>query len=283
MNIAEALNRVRSESEIRRTGISEQEKAMILSEVTEKSCSYVLSNKDVDLDDRQVKRLLKILHDIFEESKPLEKITNRSYFYGLELYVDESVLSPRHDTEILVEKVLGYIKSDRVDRPRILDMGTGSACISLAIAAGCATADIIAADVSEEALKVAEKNINKYSFADMIHLRRSDLFNNIPEAGFDIIVTNPPYISEDEMKLLDDKVRRYDPLLALYGGTDGLLFHKAFFNEAYKHMKVDGAVFSETGNTQAEQVRSIMSERFKDVCVFKDYGGNDRVIFGKRR
>jgi release factor glutamine methyltransferase len=283
MKIAEALNRVRSESEIRGTGISEQEKVMILSEVTEKSRSYVLSNKDVDLDDRQVKRLLKILHGIFDESKPLEKITNKAYFYGLELYVDENVLSPRHDTEILVEKVLGYIKSNRIDHPRVLDMGTGSACISLAIAAGCGTADIIAADISEEALAVAEKNINKYSFSGMIHIRRSDLFCNIPEQGFDIIVTNPPYISEDEMKRLDDKVRLYDPLLALYGGTDGLEFHRSFFNEAYKHMKNDGAVFCETGSTQAEKVGSIMSERYKDVRVFKDYGGNDRVIFGKRR
>lgn len=280
MNIAEALVKIKTQNSISDTNISDQEKVIILSDILKRSFSDILLNKDQVLSKEQINKLNEYLKEINIYFKPLEKITKRAYFFGLELYVDENVLSPRSDTEILVEKVLDHIRKNNIRNVRILDIGTGSACISLAITMNCEVDKIIAIDISEMAISVAKKNIEKYLMQDKITVVNSNLFSSLNDEKFDIIVTNPPYISREEFIELDFKVKGYDPNIALYGGEDGLDFYQRIFDNAHRFLNKDGIIFCEIGSKQADRVKRIMNDRYIDICIYKDFGDNDRVICG---
>jgi len=281
MNIAQALAKVKSQININGNKISDQEKVIILAEVLESGFSEVLLNKDQELSKEQTNKLERYINELNIDLKPFEKIIKRAYFFGVELYVDENVLSPRNDTEILVEKVLDHIKKNNIKNVRILEIGIGSACISLAIAMNTEVDKIVAVEISEEAISVAQKNIERYSMQEKISVVKSDLFSSLNDVKFDIIVSNPPYISRSELKELDFKVTGYDPIIALYGGEDGLDLYHEIFESAHRYLNKDGTVFCEIGSEQADRVKKIMNDRYKEIYVFKDYGNNDRVICGK--
>ena len=226
---------------------------------------------------------------------PLQHILGYAYFMGLEFKVNEHVLIPRQDTEILVETVLTHEKDKEAG---LIDMCTGSGCIAVALKSIGGYENVAAADIDKSALNVALRNasINK---AD-IRLFESDLFENIDES-FDVVISNPPYIETAVIETLEPEVREHDPRKALDGGTDGLDFYKRIINEAagtgkaaaYSHeaekkhadgaLRSGGRLYFEIGSEQAEAVTGLMKEAgFTDIQTVRDLAGHDRVVFGKR-
>lgn len=209
-----------------------------------------------------------------KEHIPLQHIIGIQEFMGLDFFVNENVLVPRQDTECLVENVLPYVKNKK-----ILDMCTGSGCIIISIKKLGDTDDCTGVDISEKALEVAGKNAvsNKVN----ISFIKSDMFENVT-GKYDIIVSNPPYIRPEVIKTLEPEVREHDPMLALDGGADGLLFYRILAKEGKKYLTDSGMIFMEIGYDQGRTVKKIFeSEGFKDVVIKKDLCSNDRVVIGK--
>lgn len=210
---------------------------------------------------------------------PLQHITGKAYFYGLEFEVDENVLIPRFDTEVLVEKVLKYAKPGM----NILDMCTGSGCIAVAIKKNVPDAEVMAADISQNALRLAERNAIKNDVS--VNFICSDLFDKVSAAGgdgFDIIVSNPPYIKTAVIEELSDEVKLHDPYIALNGYKDGLFFYRQITNKARQYLKKGGILAYEIGHDQAEDVSAIMKDTgFGNIEVIKDLAGLDRVVVAR--
>lgn len=223
---------------------------------------------------------------------PLQHLTGVQDFMGLEFSVNEHVLIPRQDTEILVEEVLRKLH----DGMRVLDMCTGSGCILISLLHFSNSCQGVGADISPEALKVAQANAEKLlgdsaqsgADADIQEgwrrcvFRQSDLFENI-EGTFDMIVSNPPYICSETIETLMPEVRVYEPRQALDGAEDGLLFYRRIVMEGRTHLCGGGMLFFEIGYDQAEAVCSLMEEAgFLEINVVKDYAGLDRVVYGTK-
>lgn len=211
------------------------------------------------------------------EHIPLQYITGRQQFMDFGFIVNEDVLIPRPETELLVEKVTSYIKGRYV---KVLDMCTGSGCIAVSIDRMCANADVTAVDISEKALKVAgENNVNNQGRVTFV---QSDLFENINET-YDVIVSNPPYIPTSDIDTLMEEVREHEPRLALDGSADGLKFYREICTNAVNYLNKNGKIFLEIGYDQGQTVPELLRENgFSDIQVLKDLSGNDRmVIAGK--
>lgn len=214
---------------------------------------------------------------------PLQQLTKEGYFYGMKFYVNEHVLIPRQDTEILVEEVLKLCESlwGREERKiEILDLCTGSGCILLSLLANLKEAAGTGADLSPKALEVAGRNSEELEIpAKWLH---SNLFEKI-EGKYDIIVSNPPYIKTSVIEDLMEEVRLYEPRMALDGREDGLYFYREIIREAEKHLKSEGILAFEIGYDQGEAVSSLMKEQgYEHIRVVKDLAGLDRCVIGIR-
>lgn len=219
----------------------------------------------------------KFLSMILERAKhiPLQYLTNRQNFCGLDFYVDSSVLIPRLDTEVLVEYILQHEKNVEG-----LDVCTGSGCIGISLKKLGRFENITAVDISEEALQVAKKNAKLHNVK--IQWIQSDMFQDIPQMSYDFIVSNPPYIRSDIVEELDDEVKKHEPRLALDGDADGLRFYRILADEGRKYLKKDGRIYLEIGFDQAKQVRDLLlAAGFYDIHVIKDLADHDRVIAGR--
>lgn len=215
---------------------------------------------------------------------PLQHLTHQGYFMGYEFFVNENVLVPRQDTEVLVEEALFLIKEKEV--PQILDMCTGSGCILLSLLLEREDALGTGADLSEKALSVAEKNRETYHLETRAELIKSDMFQSGYFEGkkesFDIIVSNPPYIPTEEIEKLQAEVRFHDPFIALDGREDGLYFYRIIAKNAGEYLKPGGFLACEIGCDQGEDVKKMFEScGFSDVKVIKDLAGLDRVVSGK--
>lgn len=209
-----------------------------------------------------------------KERIPLQHITGKQEFMGLDFYVNENVLVPRQDTECLVENVLPFVENKKV-----LDMCTGSGCIIISLKKLSENVECSGADISKEALEVALKNA-ALNNADVSFIK-SDMFENITEK-YDIIVSNPPYIRPDVIKTLEPEVREHDPMLALDGGDDGLRFYRILAKEGKEHLVSSGMIVMEIGYDQGKAVKEIFENQgFKDVLIKKDLCENDRVVMAK--
>lgn len=206
----------------------------------------------------------------------VDNIFGYTEFYGLRFDVNKKVLTPRMETEILVEQVLKNIKK----KDKVLDVGTGSGAIAVTIAK-FSDASVTALDVSRQALQVAIGNAKKHSVK--VEFIESNLFENLKKRRkFDIIVSNPPYIPTKDIANLDVNVRECDPKLALDGGEDGLSFYREITKESVKHLYKNGMLFYEVGKGQANAVKKLMKEcGFKEIKIVKDYNKIDRVVYGK--
>ena len=207
---------------------------------------------------------------------PLQHITGVQEFMGLEFLVNEHVLVPRQDTEVLVECVLEDLKSGM----HILDMCTGSGCTLLSLLKLCGMSNVkgVGVDISEEALKVAKQNAEKLE----VNARfiSSDLFCDV-EGKYDVIVSNPPYIRTSVIEELKEEVKFHDPFIALDGKEDGLYFYRRIVEESPKYLIKGGKLYFEIGHDQGEDVSKLMKDAgFVDVTVKKDLAGLDRVVFG---
>ena len=228
--------------------------------------------------------------------EPLQHILGTQEFMGLEFYVNRHTLIPRQDTETLVETVLEKHKEKQT---ALLDMCTGSGCIAISLAKLGGYAHVEAADISEEALKVAGKNAknllvdrqvilaeeNVMAETPYIRFRCTDMFSAFDPSKdrFDVIVSNPPYIPSDVIEELEPEVRDFEPRSALDGTADGLFFYEILARECGRFLKENGAVYFEIGHDQGEAVKGLLdAQGFIDTKVIKDWAGNDRVVCGMR-
>ena len=225
---------------------------------------------DKDLEAKYLSRIEKR-----KEHIPLQYIINKQNFYGLDFYVDESVLIPRYDTENIVDRIVKDCKENKC--LSVLDLCTGSGCIAVSLKK-CGFEKVYAADISDKALAVAKHNA-KLNNADIIFLQ-SDLYENFPkEIRFDIIVSNPPYISTDEIARIEKQVRDFEPKLALDGGRDGLDFYKKIINLSKNFLNNKGRLYLEIGYDQSKDVVDLAKkEGYDNIVIIKDLSGRDRGI-----
>lgn len=206
---------------------------------------------------------------------PLQHITHHQEFMKMDFYVDENVLIPRPDTEILVEEVIKIAK--RIQNPQILDLCTGSGAIAISIAKNVPNAEVFAVDISSKALDVAKKNVQELDAK--VKLIKSDLFDKVDKMKFDIIVSNPPYIKKADINYLSREVRN-EPQLALNGGYDGLDFYRKITAQGIDYLKFGSYLCLEIGYDQKDDVVDIIKkcEHYSNTYSKKDLGGNDRIV-----
>lgn len=204
--------------------------------------------------------------------EPLQYITGTAEFMGLEFEVNPYTLIPRQDTETLVETVIKYAAG----REKILDIGTGSGCIGISLARYIKNSEVTLVDISEGALDTAKNNAE--SNGVKVKCVKLDILREVPKGEFDIIVSNPPYIETETIKGLDVNVRDHEPLSALDGGSDGLVFYRRITDIAPQILKDGGMLAYEIGYNQGEAVGNIVRNAFGNARVIKDLCGNDRVV-----
>lgn len=205
------------------------------------------------------------------DGMPMTKIFGKAYFYGNEFIVTNDVLSPRQDTEILVEETLKRTKN----KSRVLDLCTGSGAIAISVALNT-SASVFATDISEKALLVAKQNASKLNAN--VSFIQSDLFSGLKHQRFDIIVSNPPYIKTDDISQLDEEVKNFDPKLALDGGYSGLDFYQKIIEQAPLHLTKKGTILFEVGINQAQDVKNLLQKSFENIIIVKDYNKIERVV-----
>lgn len=211
---------------------------------------------------------------------PLQHITHSQEFMKLNFFVNEDVLIPRPDTEVLVEEVINI--ANKVKAKKILDLCTGSGAIAISLAKYIKNSEITALDISDKAIEIAKRNAKSNGVENQITFVKSDLFNELPKEKYDIIVSNPPYIKKDIIKTLDKEVQK-EPNLALDGGYDGLDFYRKIVNHGYDYLKYNGYICLEIGYDQKDEVIELIKNEDKYINTYckKDLYGNDRVIVTK--
>ena len=249
---------------------------LLMQYVLNKSRQYVIVNDRQELDNIKEKQYLEEIK-ILKKGVPIEHITHQKEFMKLSFFVDKNVLIPRQDTEILVEEVINIAKKNNAKK--ILDLCTGSGAITVSLAKYLPQAEITAIDISNEALKIAKKNAISNNVENQITFISSDMFTNLNEEKFDIIVSNPPYIKTNVIKNLDIQVQN-EPYIALDGGKDGLDFYKKIINESYQYLKYNGYLCLEIGFDQKIDVIELIenTESFTGTYSKKDLFDNDRII-----
>lgn len=211
---------------------------------------------------------------------PLQHITHSQEFMKMIFYVNEDVLIPRPDTEILVEEVIKIAK--RINAKKILDLCTGSGAIAISLAKYIEDSQITAVDISDKAISVAKLNAKNNNVENQITFVESDLFKQLPKEKYDIIVSNPPYIKKEIIKSLDKEVQN-EPKIALDGGYDGLDFYRKIISNADEFLKFTGYVCLEIGYDQKEDVLELLKNegKYVDTSCKKDLFDNDRVIIAR--
>lgn len=214
------------------------------------------------------------------KGEPLDKIFGECEFFSQTIKVSKNVLTPRPETELLVEKCLLILKN--FNKPTVLDLCTGSGAIAIAIKQNCEMAKVYACDISDKALAIAKENAKHCKLK--IHFKKSDMFLGLNKRKkYDMIISNPPYIKSSDIPSLDREVRLYDPLIALDGGDDGLRFYRIIAKDAPCFLKKNGILALEIGYDQGKTVKKLLSKSLKDVTIIKDYSGNDRFVIAKNK
>ena len=217
------------------------------------------------------------------KGEPVQYILGYTEFMGWKFKVDKRVLIPRPETEILVQSAIEELKN--LKNPHVLDIGTGSGCIAVALAKNIPSSQITALDISLKALEVAEDNrdLNQIK-REQIKFIHSDLFLNLGNQKFDLIISNPPYVSIQELRGLTNEIS-FEPSLALKAGLDGLDFYRRIVVQAANYLAAGGFLIFEVGRNQACKVRDLLKaeEKFDRIRIIKDYNNIQRVIIAKKR
>ena len=245
----------------------------MLDETTEQ-----FSNKlSEELSVEQENRYFDLINKNINEDTPLSHLVGFDYFYDRKFKVTKDVLSPRMETEELIYKVLEYIKKSKKDSFRILDLCTGSGIIAITLKKEIVEkyTEIVASDISEKALSIAIENANNNNNANITFIK-SDLFDNI-SGKFDLIISNPPYISYKDKITIKDSVLNYDPHLALFAEEDGIYFYRKIIENAVHYLSKDGVIFFEIGYDQKEKIFELGKNNNFITTVYKDINDRDRI------
>ena len=217
--------------------------------------------------------------------EPYQYIVGDVEFYGLKFFVDKSVLIPRQETEILIETILEKYPKD--DELKILDIGTGSGNIPISLAMNLPESKVISIDVSQDAIKIAEQNRELHDLKSRVGFIKSDILTDNLEKynnTFDIIVSNPPYVKNEEFETLQKEITEFEPEIAVTDFDDGLKFYKEISIKSKALLKENGMLFFEVGKEQVEDVKEIMRENgFQNIEIQKDLSEIERVVFGAKR
>ena len=239
--------------------------------------SEQFSNKlSEELSVEQENRYFDLINKNINEDTPLSHLVGFDYFYDRKFKVTKDVLSPRTETEELIYKVLEYIKKSKKDSFRILDLCTGSGIIAITLKKEIVEkhTEIVASDISEKALSIAIENANNNN-ANITFIK-SDLFDNI-SGKFDLIISNPPYISYKDKITIKDSVLNYDPHLALFAEEDGIYFYRKIIENAVHYLSKDGVIFFEIGYDQKEKIFELGKNNNFITTVYKDINDRDRI------
>lgn len=245
-----------------------------------------------EIEDEKIEKIRYFIQKIGREKFPVQYLLNEQEFYGRKFYVDKGVLIPRQDTQVLVEKMIEILKNNILKNknleknskihPKILDIGVGSGIIGITAALEIKDSYVLGVDISEKALETAEKNKELLKVSNIKFLK-SNLFENIEFKQFDMIVSNPPYISLNEAGIMSDDTLLHEPSEALFAENDGLYFYYEICQKALDYLADFGYLLFEIGYKQGKNVAEIMtSSGFKNVEVIEDLAGLDRVVVGQK-
>lgn len=254
---------------------------VLLSRVLGKERIYLYVHFDQPLQQAELSRFREMIKKRVQRI-PVAYILGEKEFMGMDFLVSPAVLIPRPDTEILVENVIERLKN--AGNVNIVDIGTGSGAIAVSILAKCSNVSGVAVDISSKALAVAKENATKHNVDMRLEFIKSDVYGNLPDRQFDAIISNPPYIPDEDIAGLEPEVK-HEPHGALAGGKDGLDFYRRLIQEGIKFLKPDGFMAFEVGIDQAEDVADLGRQTgvFHHFEIIKDYGNIDRVVIMKKQ
>ena len=269
---------------LRKSNIEIRESILILCKLLNVDRSYIFTYGDREVSDSIGKEFLQLTSKR-KSGYPIQYILGEKEFMGIDFFVEDGVLIPREDTEILVNYIINYVEREYDKKNiNILDLGFGSGAISISLAYYLKNADVYGIDISDDAYRIANINKSRLGLAN-IEFFKSDLFGAIEEnqmpKKYNIIVSNPPYIESDVIETLDRGVKDFEPRIALDGGYDGLSFYRQITSMADQYLLDDGLLIYEIGYNQGQSVKKMFeSSGYRDISILKDLSGNDRVVFG---
>ena len=273
MTIREIINEYKDKFE------NVQDIYSIIKYVTEMDNLQISLYKDLLLPEDFKTKIIYYLDKIINDNYPVQYITNSQAFFNEVYYVDENVLIPRQDTEILVEKAIDYIRNEGIKDA--IDLCTGSGAIGISVARNSDIEKVTLIDISEDALDVAYRNIEDNSIEDKVTVLQSNLLEEVikNQVKTDMILSNPPYIKSEDMASLDANVK-YEPALALDGGVTGMDFYEKIVEQAKYVLNNNGLLIFEIGYDELEQMKELIAKNKEYTMLesVKDYGGNDRVV-----
>lgn len=278
MKIADALRR--ATQFLKENADARRDAALLLGFVLNRDRAFLIANDDCNLSGEEIERFFELI-ERRASGEPIQYITGRQEFFGLEFEVNENVLIPRPETEILVEAAIEILREK--ENPYFCDVGTGSGCIPISILANLENAKAVAVDISSDALAVAKKNAEKHQVSERIEFYESDVFAVFQNPKFDLIVSNPPYIPNKDLPDLPREVREHEPHVALFGGALGTEIVERLLNDAPEFLIEKGYLLFEIGFAQSDEVRALIDPNVWQLReILPDLQGIPRIVVLQR-
>ena len=267
---------------LRRQGKEESLARFLLMYMLDESPQLFSNSFSEQLSQENEEKYFSLIDKHITEDVPLSHLVGFEYFYDRKFKVTKDVLSPRMETEELIYKVIEYVKASNKNNFKILDLCTGSGIIAITLKKELSqfSIDVVASDISEEAIKVSKENAQSHDAT--IKFIKSDIFNNIDDK-FDIIVSNPPYIDRKDEVTMQDNVLKYDPHLALFAEEEGMYFYRKIIEQANDYLNENGVIFFEIGYDQKDKIIKLADLNGYSAEVYKDINGRDRMAFLVRK
>ena len=267
---------------LRRQGKEESLARFLLMYMLDESPQLFSNSLSEQISKENEEKYFSLIEKHIKEDVPLSHLVGFEYFYDRKYKVTKDVLSPRMETEELIYKVIEYINASNKNKFKILDLCTGSGIIAITLKKELeqVSVDVIASDISEEAIEVAKENAQSHDAT--IKFIKSDIFNNI-DNKFDIIVSNPPYIDRKDEVTMQDNVLKYDPHLALFAEEEGMYFYRKIIEQANDYLNENGVIFFEIGYDQKDKIIKLADMNGYSAEVYKDINGRDRMAFLVRK
>ena len=267
---------------LRRQGKEESLARFLLMYILDESPHLFSNNLSEQISKEIEDKYFSLIEKHIKEDVPLSHLVGFEYFYDRKYKVTKDVLSPRMETEELMYKVIEYVKASNKNKFKILDLCTGSGIIAITLKKELeqVSVDVIASDISEEAIEVAKENAQSHDAT--IKFLKSDIFNNI-DNKFDIIVSNPPYIDRKDEVTMKDNVLKYDPHLALFAEEEGMYFYRKIIEQANDYLNENGVIFFEIGYDQKDKIIKLADMNGFSAEVYRDINGRDRMAFLVRK